>query len=91
VEDVAALVRELRAEGKAEWTAAGVITAAGRVFKYAKRRMNWHGENPFAGLEKGERPVVSAAARRLIFRGTSWQRRSLPLASHAGRCSRPPR
>jgi integrase len=69
VEDVAALVRELRGEGKAEWTIYGVITAANRTFRYARRRMAWHGENPVAALEKGERPVVSAAARRPIFRG----------------------
>ena len=29
--------------------------------------MNWHGLNPVAELEGGERPKVSAAARRLIF------------------------
>jgi integrase len=69
VEDVAALVRELRADGKAEWTINGVMTATNRTFRYAKRRMAWHGENPVAGLEKGERPSVSAAARRPIFRG----------------------
>jgi integrase len=69
VEDVAAAVGELRAAGKAEWTIAGVITAANRVFKYARRRMHWYGENPVAALEKGERPSVSAAARRPIFRG----------------------
>ena len=69
VEDVALLVRELRVDSKAEWTIAGVLTAANRVFKYAKRRMNWHGENPVMELEKVERPAVSAAARRPIFHG----------------------
>jgi integrase len=69
VADVAALVRDLRAHGKAEWTIHGVITAANRVFKYAKRHMDWHGDNPVAALETGERPTVSAAARRPIFRG----------------------
>jgi integrase len=69
VEDVAALVRDLRAEGKAEWTIAGVIKAANRTFKFARRRMNWHGQNPVVELEKSERPRVSAAARRPIFVG----------------------
>jgi integrase len=69
VEDVARLVRELRKEGKAEWTTAGVVKAANRTFKFAKRRMNWHGQNPVLELEKGERPKVSAAARRPIFVG----------------------
>jgi integrase len=68
VEDVAMLVKEMRDQDKAEWTIHGVITAANRVFKYAKRRMAWHGENPILSLEKGERPAVSAAARRPIFR-----------------------
>jgi integrase len=69
VEEVAALVRELRGEAKAEWTIAGIITAANRTFKFAKRRMNSHGPNPLAELEVGERPRVSATARRPIFHG----------------------
>lgn len=69
VEDVANLVRELRREGKAEWTIAGVVKTANRTFKFARRRMNWHGQNPVVELEKGERPKVSAAARRPIFIG----------------------
>ena len=69
VEDVADLVRELRRAGKAEWTIAGVVKAANRTFKFAKRRMNWHGQNPVVELEKGERPKVSPAARRPIFVG----------------------
>jgi integrase len=69
VEDVAEMVRDLRRAGKAEWTIAGVVKAANRTFKFAKRRMNWHGQNPVLELEKGERPKVSAAARRPIFVG----------------------
>lgn len=69
VEDVARLVRELRQEGKAEWTIAGIVKAANRTFKFAKRRMNWHGQNPVLELEKSERPKVCAAARRPIFVG----------------------
>jgi integrase len=68
VEDVAALVRDLRGAGKAEWTIAGVLKAANRTFKFAKRRMNRHGQNPVIELESGERPRVSAASRRPIFR-----------------------
>ena len=62
-------MRELRQAGKAEWTIAGVVKAANRTFKFAKRRMNWHGQNPVLELENGERPKVSAAARRPIFVG----------------------
>ena len=69
VDDAAKLVRELRAEGKSEWTIAGVLKAASRVFKFAARRLSWHGDNPVAGLENGERPRTGATARRRIFRG----------------------
>jgi integrase len=69
VEDVAALVHELRAEGKAEWTISGILKAANRTFKFARRRMDWHGQNPVTEPERGERPKISAAARRPIFRG----------------------
>lgn len=69
VDDAAALVRDLRRAGKAEWTIAGIVTAANRTFKFAKRHMNWYGPNPLADLERTERPRVSAAARRPIFHG----------------------
>jgi integrase len=59
VGDAAKLVRELRAQGYAEWTISGILRAAGRVFKFASRSCHWHGENPFPLLEKGERPRVS--------------------------------
>jgi integrase len=67
VDDAARLVRELRAEGKAEWTIQGVLIAAGRVFKFAKRRMAWSGESPIALLENGERPRISDAPERRIY------------------------
>ncbi len=66
---MAALVCELRSAGKAEWTIAGVVKAANRTFKFAGRRMSWHGQNPIFGLENGERAKVSAAAKRPIFHG----------------------
>lgn len=69
VDHVARLVRELRAEGKSEWTAASVLKAANRVFRFAKRRLDWHGENPVAGLEASERPTIGTERRR-IYQGT---------------------
>ncbi len=69
VDQVAALVRELRAEGKSEWTIAGIVMSANRVFKFARRRLNWHGENPVSALENGERPKTASSQRRRIFRG----------------------
>jgi integrase len=73
VDDAARLVRELRGEGKAEWTISTVLRAASRIFKFARRRMNWHGENPITGLEKGERPKTGQTARRRIFQGDELQ------------------
>jgi hypothetical protein len=90
VDDVAGLVRELRAGGKSEWTIAGVLKAANRVFKFAARRMGWHGANPVAGLDEHERPRLAAAPRRRIYSHASCARRSRPPASPTARCSRSP-
>lgn len=69
VDDVARLVRELRDEGKSEWTISGVLKAANRVFKFAKRRLDWYGESPVAGLDASERPSTATTGRRRIYRG----------------------
>ena len=69
VEQVAALVRELRADGKAEWTIYGVLKAANRIFKFAGRRMSWNGTNPVEQLEESERPKTGTSGRRRIFQG----------------------
>ncbi|MGH2973877.1 MAG: tyrosine-type recombinase/integrase, partial [Solirubrobacterales bacterium] len=69
VDDVARLVRDLRAAGKSEWTIAGVLKAANRIFKFAKRRLDWHGESPVAALDASERPTTAATERRRIYRG----------------------
>lgn len=69
VDDCAKLVRELRGEGKAEATIATVLRAATRAFKFASRRMGWHGTPPTLGLENGERPKLSQTAPRRIFQG----------------------
>jgi integrase len=59
----------MRAQGLSEWTIAGTTKAATRVFKYARRRLNWHGSNPVEQLENGERPKTGSTERRRIFRG----------------------
>jgi integrase len=69
VDDAAKLVRDLRAEGKSEWTISGILKAASRVFKFARRRLHWHGDNPIAGLENSERPKAGTTERRRIFQG----------------------
>lgn len=69
VDDAARMVRELRAEGKAEWTISNIAKAASRTFRFALRRLDWHGTNPMTLLDNGERPKVSATPRRRIFEG----------------------
>jgi integrase len=66
-DDAARLIRELRALGLSEWTISGIQKAASRVFKFARRRMGWHGTSPFELLENGERPRVSEAKERRIY------------------------
>ena len=63
VDDGARLVRELREHGLSEWTISGILKAASRVFKFARRRCSWHGENPLTLLEAGERPKISHTRR----------------------------
>jgi hypothetical protein len=41
--------------------------AARRIYKYAARRMNWHGVQTLALLESGERPKTTAAAKHRLF------------------------
>ena len=78
VDDAARLIRELRSEGKAEWTIQGVIKAANRVFTFALRRCSWHGQNPITLLERGERPRTGQTARRRLF-----QVRKMSPATHS--------
>jgi integrase len=69
VDDAARLIRELRAEGKAEWTIAGIVKVASRIFSFARRRCSWHGENVIGLLENGERPKTGQTGKRRIFSG----------------------
>jgi integrase len=68
-DDVARLVRDLRASGHAEWTIRGIVGALGRVFRHATTRLGWLGTNPTTLLANGERPKTSATARRRIYQG----------------------
>jgi integrase len=69
VGEAAQLVRELRAAGLAEWTIQGVLVAAGRVFRFARRRMGWTGQSPIALLENGERPRLGDTPEPRIYQG----------------------
>ncbi|HEX5374575.1 MAG TPA: site-specific integrase, partial [Solirubrobacterales bacterium] len=66
-DDWAAFVVKLRKAGKAESSIASILTAARRIYKYAARRMNWHGVQTLALLESRERPKTTAAARHRLF------------------------
>ena len=48
---------------------AAILRGRNRIFRFAARRCRWHGENPFALLENGERPKVSETPERRIYEG----------------------
>jgi len=66
-DDLAALVRDLRQQGKSEATIAAVLGAVGRIYKFAARRLGFSGMNPITLMLSSERPKVSLAKRRPIF------------------------
>lgn len=66
--DWASLVADLRAAGKAETTIQAILCAARLIYKYAARRLNWHGTITLSLLERSERPKTSAATKARIFR-----------------------
>ena len=68
-DDLAALVRDLRADGLSESTIAIVIGVANRVYRYAARRLGWSGSNPVSLMLSSERPKPSQSKRRRIFEG----------------------
>lgn len=68
-DDLAGLVRELRAEGKSEATIAVAVAVIGRVYRFAARRLGWKGTVPTTLMLSSERPKVSLAKRRPIFTG----------------------
>jgi integrase len=68
-DDLAALVRELRAEGLSESTIVIVLGVANRLFRFAARRLGWPGANPVSLMLPSERPKPSQSKRRRIFEG----------------------
>jgi integrase len=68
-DDLAQLVRELRARGLSESTIVIAIGVANRVFRYASRRLGWSGTNPVSLMLPSERPKPSRGKRRRIFEG----------------------
>ena len=68
-DDLAALVRELRADGLAESTIVIVVGVVNRIYRYAARRVGWAGTNPVALLLPSERPKPGQSAKRRLFEG----------------------
>jgi integrase len=66
-DDLAALVRDMRRQGKSETTIAAVIGTVGRIYKFAARRLGFAGINPTTLMLSSERPKVSQATHRPIF------------------------
>jgi integrase len=61
------MVRDLRQDGKSEATIHAVLGAAGRIFKFAARRLGLSGVIPTSLMLPSERPKVSLAKRLPIF------------------------
>jgi integrase len=68
-DDLAKLVRELRAEGKSEATIGVILGVVSPVYKFAARRLGWIGTIPTTLMLQSERPKISQAKRRPIFTG----------------------
>ncbi len=66
-DDLAALVRDMRQQGKSEATIAAVLGAVGRIYKFAARRLGFTGMSPITLMLSSERPKVSLTTRRPIF------------------------
>lgn len=65
VEDVAALIAEMRRDGLAPWTIKGTITPLSRIFAWAERR-GYVAANPVRKLERSERPSAGRREMRLL-------------------------
>ncbi len=66
-DDLAGLVRELRACGLSESTIVIVVGVANRIYRYAARRLGWAGVNPVSLMLPSERPKPSKGQRRRVF------------------------
>jgi integrase len=68
-DDLARLVREMRAEGLSESTLVIVLGVVNRIYRYAARRLGWSGNNPVSLMLSSERPKPGQSKRRRIFEG----------------------
>lgn len=68
-DDLARLVRELRAEGMSEATIAVILGVVGAIYKFAMRRLGWSGTVPTTLMLRSERPKLAQTKRRPVFTG----------------------
>lgn len=68
-DDFAALVPGLRDAGLFESTILIVLGVVNRIYRFAARRLNWHGTNPVSVMLSSERPKRAQSKRRRIFEG----------------------
>jgi len=55
-DDLASMVCEMRDLGKSEATILVVLGVAGRIYKFAARRLGWNGSSPTTLMTASERP-----------------------------------
>lgn len=67
-DDLAELVRELRAERLAESTIVVVLGVINRIYRYSARRLGWSGSNPVSLMLPSERPKPSQDVKRRLFK-----------------------
>jgi integrase len=68
-DDLAGLVRDLRANGLAESSIVIVVGVTNRIYRYTARRLGWNGVNPVSLMLSSERPKPSQGTRRRVFEG----------------------
>lgn len=68
-DDLAALVRDMRATGLSGSTIAIAAAVTNRIYRYAIRRLRWSGTNPVSVMLTSGRPKPSQSKRRRIFEG----------------------
>jgi integrase len=73
-DDLAHLVREMRAEDKSEATIGVALGVVARIFKFASRRLGWSGTIPTTLMLPSERPKLSQTRRPPIFVGEQLER-----------------
>ena len=68
-DDLAALVRDLRSESRAEASIAICVGVTNRIYRYAARRLGWVGTNPVSLMLPSERPKEASDNKSRSFVG----------------------